>query len=188
VLEKLRSGETLSANDQAIHEKGLVSVLRSLHDDLDEAVLAAYGWTDLTLPADVDALFQRLVDLNGKRAAEESAGTVRYLRPLIQKPVSTIEQGKLDVGAAAPQSAPAATTTPSTIAKRPWPSELPTQIKAVADTLAMAGQPATIEVIGSWFSGKGPWRKRLPVILQSLEAMGRVRRLDDGRWGVSMPT
>jgi hypothetical protein len=109
----------------------------------------------------------------------------RYVLP---KPVSTIEQGKLDVGAAAPQSAPAATTTPSTIAKRPWPSELPTQIKAVADTLAMAGQPATIEVIGSWFSGKGPWRKRLPVILQSLEAMGRVRRLDDGRWGVSMPT
>lgn len=187
VLKKLRGGETLSADDLAIHDKGLVSVLLSLHDELDEAVLAAYGWTDLTLPADVDALFQRLVDLNGKRAAEESAGSVRYLRPSIQKPATAVEQGKLDVGVAPPQPAPATTAAPATIAKRPWPSELPEQIKAVADTLAMAGQPATIEVIGSWFSGKGPWRKRLPVILQSLEAMGRVRQFDDGRWVVSMP-
>jgi hypothetical protein len=47
VLEKLRSGEALDAKDMLIHTQGLVSVLKSLHDDLDAAVLAAYDWHDL---------------------------------------------------------------------------------------------------------------------------------------------
>jgi hypothetical protein len=37
VLEKLRAGEPLSAKEQAIHEQGLVSVLREIHDELDAA-------------------------------------------------------------------------------------------------------------------------------------------------------
>ena len=48
VLEKLRGGETLTAKERSIHEHGLVSVLRQLHDELDAAVLEAYGWSDLT--------------------------------------------------------------------------------------------------------------------------------------------
>ncbi|MGH8191059.1 MAG: hypothetical protein ACREP2_06400, partial [Rhodanobacteraceae bacterium] len=47
VLEKLRSGQTLTAKERTIHEHGLVSVLRQLHDELDAAVLDAYGWSDL---------------------------------------------------------------------------------------------------------------------------------------------
>lgn len=47
VLDKLRSGEVLSPADKAIHEKGLVSVLKQIHDELDIAVLEAYGWADL---------------------------------------------------------------------------------------------------------------------------------------------
>ncbi|MBS0437825.1 MAG: class I SAM-dependent DNA methyltransferase, partial [Proteobacteria bacterium] len=47
VLEKLRSGEALTPKERTIHEHGLVSVLRQLHDDLDAAVLDAYGWSDL---------------------------------------------------------------------------------------------------------------------------------------------
>ena len=47
VLEQLRRGEPLTAKDKVIHEQGLVSVLRQLHDELDAAVLAAYGWQDL---------------------------------------------------------------------------------------------------------------------------------------------
>ena len=38
----------LRAKDKAVHDKGLVSVLKQLHDDLDAAVLEAYGWGDLT--------------------------------------------------------------------------------------------------------------------------------------------
>ncbi|MEO6689991.1 MAG: type IIL restriction-modification enzyme MmeI [Dokdonella sp.] len=47
VLEKLRSGEVLTPKERAIHEHGLVSVLRQLHDEIDAAVLDAYGWSDL---------------------------------------------------------------------------------------------------------------------------------------------
>jgi hypothetical protein len=44
VLEKLRSGEALTAKEKKIHEQGLVSVLEQIHDDLDAAVFDAYGW------------------------------------------------------------------------------------------------------------------------------------------------
>jgi hypothetical protein len=47
VLEKLRSGEALTAKDKQIHDQGLVTLLKQLHDDLDQAVLEAYGWSDL---------------------------------------------------------------------------------------------------------------------------------------------
>jgi hypothetical protein len=47
VLEKLRSGEPLTAKEKLIHDQGLVTVLRQIHDELDEAVLEAYGWGDL---------------------------------------------------------------------------------------------------------------------------------------------
>ncbi len=47
VLDALREGRVLTAKERVIHEQGLVSVLRQLHDELDAAVLAAYGWSDL---------------------------------------------------------------------------------------------------------------------------------------------
>jgi hypothetical protein len=47
VLEKLRAGEPLTAKDKTIHAQGLISLLAELHDDLDRAVFAAYGWDDL---------------------------------------------------------------------------------------------------------------------------------------------
>jgi len=39
VLEALRAGRVLVAKEKAIHEMGLVAVLKQLHDDLDAAVL-----------------------------------------------------------------------------------------------------------------------------------------------------
>ena len=47
MLEKLRSGEPLTAKEKLIHDQGLVTVLRQIHDELDAAVLEAYGWSDL---------------------------------------------------------------------------------------------------------------------------------------------
>ncbi len=47
VLEKLRAGEALSDKEKLVHAQGLVSVLGELHDELDCAVFAAYGWDDL---------------------------------------------------------------------------------------------------------------------------------------------
>jgi len=47
VLEKLKSREALNAKEKIIHTQGLVSVLKSLHDEIDLCVLDAYGWGDL---------------------------------------------------------------------------------------------------------------------------------------------
>lgn len=44
VLEKLRSVETLTDKEKSIHEQGLVSVLKQIHDELDAAVFDVYGW------------------------------------------------------------------------------------------------------------------------------------------------
>lgn len=71
VLEKLRSGGTLTAKDQAIHEQGLVSVLRQIHDDLDAAVADAYGWP---VALSDEQILERLVALNHQRAEEERGG------------------------------------------------------------------------------------------------------------------
>ena len=61
VLEKLRSGETLTDKEKTIHEQGLVSVLKPIHDELDAAVFDAYGWP-VTLTD--EEILERLVALN----------------------------------------------------------------------------------------------------------------------------
>jgi len=115
VLAKLRNGESLNAKDKATHEMGLVAVLRQLHDELDAAVLDAYGWQDLiaVIPAqagiqntstwtpacagvtgmmDVDILLGRLAALNAERAAEEAAGLPdQYRRPGIVIAAAPVE-------------------------------------------------------------------------------------------------
>ena len=42
MLEKLRSGEPLTAKEKQIHDQGLVTVLRQIHDELDAAVLGPH--------------------------------------------------------------------------------------------------------------------------------------------------
>ncbi len=44
VLEKLRCGAALNVKERNIHDNGLVTLLKQIHDDLDAAVLDAYGW------------------------------------------------------------------------------------------------------------------------------------------------
>ena len=83
MLEKLRSGEPLTDKDKAIHEQGLVSVLQQIHDELDAAVFAAYGWP-VTLTDEETFRSERLVALNAERAAEEQRGLIRWLRPDFQ--------------------------------------------------------------------------------------------------------
>ena len=81
LLERLRSGATLTAKEQALDAKGLVSLLLELHCKLDAAVAQAYVW-----PVDLldNEILERLVALNQERAAEEAAGTIRWLRPEYQ--------------------------------------------------------------------------------------------------------
>ncbi|MDP1901480.1 MAG: class I SAM-dependent DNA methyltransferase [Rubrivivax sp.] len=215
VLEKLRRAEPLNAKDKAIHTQGLVSVLGSLHDELDAAVLAAYGWSDLqTALTDprhtearaearnsaVETLLERLVALNARRAAEEAAGTVRWLRPEFQQRAqgsgaaqSTMDMGPGDAGvggvrgeageagegageAPAAGASAAVAAAAAAVVKRAWPAGLPEQIKAVAEVLAASGHALSTVELEARFTARGRWRERLPTILATLEALGRARR------------
>jgi hypothetical protein len=192
VMAKLRSGEPLTAKEKTLHDHGLVGVLRSLHDDLDAAVLEAYGWSDLgpaladyrpaaaeAHAAAVEMLLERLVALNAKRAAEEAAGTVRWLRPEFQARAPAAEQATIETEEV--ESAVAAAPV-ATVEKRAWPSGLPEQIKAVADVLTSAGRPLSVADLESRFTARGRWRDRLPTILDTLEALGRARHQSGDQW------
>jgi hypothetical protein len=174
VLAKLRSGEPLTAKDKTIHETGLVAVLRQLHDELDAAVLAAYGWSDLS-PGDTDTLLERLVALNAERAAEEAAGHIRWLRPDFQNPspAAAETQAAIPLPQAPGRPAPAAPAD-----KHPWPPTLPEQVRAVAD--ALTATPQDEAALATRFTGKGPWKKRLPEILAMLAALGRAKQSGGG--------
>ena len=195
VLDKLRRNEPLTASDKLLHEQGLVSVLRTLHDELDAAVLQAYGWSDLgpvpwaddaARSAWTETLLERLVALNAKRAAEEAQGTVRWLRPEFQNPAQPAsaaepvpEQASIDLPDEA-EVGEAALAKPANI-RQPWPAALPEQMRAVADVLTTSPGAHGEAALAERFTGRGPWKKRLPQILQTLEALGRARR-EGERW------
>lgn len=161
--------------------------------DNRDAVLAAYGWADLgpvpwtdeaARAAWTDALLQRLVDLNTRRAAEEASGTIRWLRPEFQNPARattapTGEQTPIDLGSTEATDHAQATDAPPPGARaapqQPWPATLPEQIKAVADVLGATSAALDLDAIATHFKGKGRWRERLPMILDTLVALGRVQ-------------
>lgn len=187
VLEKLRRGEALTAAERETHEHGLVAVLKEIHDDIDRAVFAAYGWDDLGAvlvgrpgattplpdkPADQaeaeEELLRRLVELNKARAAEEAQGHIRWLRPDYQAPDTTpkatqaalagLDEGDEPAGAAAPVAD-----------KLAWPKDLPAQVRAVRGLLE-AGVPAEAGVLAERFK-KRPV-KGVEAVLGALREMG----------------
>ena len=52
----------------------------------------------------------------------------------------------------------------------------------MADALATSPIPLTLPAIEARFKGRGPWKKGLPTLLQTLEALGRAQAVqtDDG--------
>src|SRR4051812_50021457 len=87
-VQKLPALE-LTQKEKQIHDHGLISVLKQLHDDLDAAVFAAYGWPATLTDAEI---LERLVALNAERAKEEANGLIRWLRPEYQNPNGTQSQ------------------------------------------------------------------------------------------------
>jgi hypothetical protein len=173
VLERLRSGEPLTEKEQNIHERGLVSVMKHLHEQIDAAVFDAYGW-----PRGLsdEEILGRLVDLNKARRAEEAKGMVRWLRPEYQAPAAkkivVDEQGKLDI-AYVPSPANA-------WRKASWPKTLPERVTTIRGLLAEQPRPAHLEELARRFQ-RAP-RDDVQEVLNALVALGLARRLDDNRY------
>jgi len=193
VMEKLRSGDTLTAKEKAIHEQGLVSVLRELHDQLDRAVFEAYGWDDLAdklvglpgattpLPDKPEAqaeaeeeLLLRLVALNAQRTAEEARGQVRWLRPSYQNPSEGAQAHQTEIEVAGEETDATTTTAAS---KQTWPKNMREQVAAVRTALQV--QPMSVEAIASQFK-RSP-KVAVQAVLGALEELGMVRQ-DDGNF------
>lgn len=178
-LAKRRSGEMFSAEEVRLNTHGLVGILEILHDNLDTAVLQAYGWPDLKLPQDTHILLERLVELNHQRATQEAAGIVHWLRPDFQQNNTAEEQGELDVLLTHEERLGAITETTIEQKQRVWPTGMAAQIKAVAEVLKEATQPLGLDAIANTFTGRGRWKTNLPMILDTLEALGRTQRSGD---------
>ena len=142
-------------------------------------------------------LLSRLVALNAQRAAEEQSGRIRWLRPDFQDPArraalasatsgeaaapamqqSSLELGQAPADVAAPDRASAKVRQVEALV---WPSSLPDQVRAVAQLLSTSPAILPLPAIEARFKGRGPWKKSLPRILETLEALGRARRVEGG--------
>ena len=82
VLEKLRSGEALTAKERQVHEQGLVSVLKQLHDELDLAVFDAYGWPSTLTDEEIPSAWSASTpSVPPRRPRASTAGSAPTTRP-----------------------------------------------------------------------------------------------------------
>jgi hypothetical protein len=180
VLEKLRAGEVLTAKEKIIHEQGLVSVLKKIHDDLDAAVFDAYGWPhDLT----DEQILERLVALNKERADEEKRGIIRWLRPEFQNPSATRAPIAHEMKQIAMADADESEAAPAIAALAPWPKKMQEQIAAVRDRVTKSPDEISVEEVAKSF--KGAKRADVEEVLESLAALGLLvsYELQEGkRW------
>jgi hypothetical protein len=60
---------------------------------------------------------------------------------------------------------------------------LPEQVRAVVQVLSNSAAPLMLAQIEARFKGKGSWKKSLPTLLETLEALGRAQRMEGGDAG-----
>ncbi|MGO6815319.1 class I SAM-dependent DNA methyltransferase [Rhizobium leguminosarum] len=182
----------LTDAERDVHQAGLISILKEIHDDIDRAVLTAYGWEDLipnlvgkpgaTIPSfnateiqekAEEELLSRLVALNLERKAEEKRGLVHWLRADYQIPklgVKAPKQGDEHVGTLDIEL-------PDIAERTKWPSDGLEQIRLVRDFLAKAPAPAPPDAIAVVFDGRNTAKRRDRVaeVLETLVATGLAR-------------
>ncbi|EDY84212.1 hypothetical protein VDG1235_3843 [Verrucomicrobiia bacterium DG1235] len=188
VLEKLRKEEPLTEKEKKIHDNGLVTLLKQYHDDIDAAVLQAYGWLDLSSSNAKDLatstpladrlargdeeleqqILTRLVALNHERAAEEKRGLIRYLRPEYQNPNYQAEHTEQDDLAIETPTAQPATKT-----KLKWPKQVREQGALLKKLLPAIGPDAT--ALSAQFGRKSAKREgEIQHLLKILTNLGQL--------------
>jgi hypothetical protein len=173
VMEKLRSGEELTPKEKKSHDKGLVSTLKQLHEEVDVAVADAYGWSkELTS----DEIVERIVLLNAERAQRERNGEILWVMPSEQREMqiapAVAKQTVIDLDLDGEVSAEPVTRSDV------WPKELPRQIAMVRDLIsAQTGRTSwTAEEAAKSFLGAR--KKDVEQVLDSLAAVGLLMAFD----------
>jgi hypothetical protein len=175
LLEKLRAGEPFTDKDRDYNQKALVSTLKQIHDDLDRAVFAAYGWDDLiplweqsqnnNAKEDLEnQILDRLVALNAERAEEERNGLIRWLRPEYQAPEEQVHEPTLE------GVIPEAETVVEPVEQQKWPTKPKDQLTAIRDLLRSTPGEWTVNQIAAQFKGRTT-QKKLDAITENLERL-----------------
>lgn len=173
ILEKIKKAEILDSDDEDIRDRGLILILKELHDKIDSLVFEAYQWP-ITLTD--EQILERLVILNHERAQEESRGQVRWLRPEYQLQKFGVQHKKHEqVEAEFLEEVEA-------IQKPLFPAKEVERTAAVFSTL-LSLQNDTIDattIAGKFKQGK-KIEKQVKSTLVSLARMGYVSTQDDGK-------
>jgi len=172
VLERLRAGVTpaaLDADERRIFDDGLILILKELHDRLDAAVAAAYGW-----PVDLldEEILTRLVALNKVRAAEEARGQIRWLRPDYQIPrcgTRTEKAQQLEADLVAAETK---------VQKSAFPADDIGQTAAVMAALADARTPLEARALATMFRQGKRIEPKIRAVLLALARTGFVATSD----------
>ena len=165
VLVALRAGKPLSPAERDVLDAGHVEILRHLHDRLDAAVAAAYGW-----PADLSAaaIVERVVALNHARAAEEAEGQVRWLRPDYQAPAEQPRRAsQSSLGVAEAPVLP------------PWPKLPGAQFVALRAMLGRTGPACPADLARRFENAPG---RKISGMLRTLAELGQARQAGAGRY------
>ncbi|MBK1640965.1 SAM-dependent methyltransferase [Chromatium okenii] len=201
VLEQLRDGKPLTAQEKVIHEQGLVAILRQLHDELDAAVLTAYGWEDLIPPSppfskggDERAPFSKGGDAESPPLAKGGWGdlTETLLQRLVTLNAARVAEERagnirwLRPAFQHPTGATAAVQAEADLdradsasaSKRAWPKTLPEQFHSVRAALAAQSAPISAAELAKQFT-PAP-RAKLKELLTTLVSLGHIRQLADG--------
>jgi hypothetical protein len=160
LLEKLRAGEPFTDKDRDYNDRALVSILKHIHDQLDTAVLDAYGWPHTITD---EQILENLVNLNTQRAEEERNGLIRWLRPEYQNPDQTQQTAIKGI-------AIAETEIPAAAEQQKWPIDPVDRCIAIHDLLRNTPTTWTIPQIAAQFKGKNT-QKKLNAIDESLKLL-----------------
>lgn len=178
LLEKLRKGEAFTDKDREYNDKALVSTLKQIHDELDYAVLEAYGWQDLandkTKEENEEIILDRLVTLNAQRAEEERNGHIRWLRPEYQAPEEVRTQTLIE-GVTPPEKIAIAPAEVKTFPKQPKD-----QLAIIRDLLHTSSTEWTTEAIAVQFKNGKKCKAAISENLERLEWFGIINCRNDG--------
>jgi hypothetical protein len=161
----------LKTTDEDVKNRSRAAIIKDLHDQIDQLVFEAYGWSpDLT---DED-IVERLVALNALRSREERQGFVRWLRPNYQAdrfaPLTHRADRIQSIG-----------NFGRSRSREQFPVQPKEQAAKVLYLLRVADSPLTPDEIASSFKEGKSVSGDVKEILQSLARLGDVNSFDNGR-------
>jgi hypothetical protein len=169
LVQAVREGRDLSNRERDQCLRGRVLILKDLHDEIDRAVIRAYGWPEALAEAEI---VERLVALNRERAAEERRGFIRWLRPEYQiekiGPLAHRADKVQTIGVSASRRA---------LPRFPKDKERRRQAGEVLRMLSRQLHPLTVDDVAAGFGNGKQVRTEIAEVLASLTRLGNVEEI-----------